>query len=68
MLYHNQGITKIPQTLQSSQQFIVISLMKSDTWLIQNISNAYQPRTDLSCQTDTLGFAAGERFRRAGER
>ena len=34
--------------------------MKSDTWLIQNISNAYQPRTDLSCQTDTLGFTTGQ--------
>ena len=60
MFNHDHCISQIPQTTQGSQQLVIISLMKSDTWLIQNISNAYQPRTDLSCQTDTLGFTAGQ--------
>ena len=57
MLHYNQSISQIPQMLQGSQKLIIVPLMKSDTWLVQNICNAYQSRTNLSCQTDTLGFA-----------
>ena len=60
MFHHDHSISQIPQATQCPQQLVIVSLMKSDTGLIQNISNAYQPRTDLSCQTDTLGFTTGQ--------
>ena len=60
MLYHKQCISQIPQTLQCRNQLIVVSLMQSDTWLIQNIRNPNQTGTDLGRQTDTLRFSTGQ--------
>ena len=42
MFYYNQRISKITQMFQRRKKFIIISLMKSDTRLIQNICNSDQ--------------------------
>ena len=60
MLYYDQSISKITQMLQCSDQLIIISLMQTDTWFIQNISNAHKPGTDLGRQTDSLCLATGQ--------
>ena len=60
MFHHDQGITQITQMTEGIQQFIIISLMQTDTWLIQNIGNTHQTGTDLGSQTDTLSLSAGQ--------
>ena len=39
--------------------------MQADAWLIEHIQHSSETSTDLSCQTDALGFTAGERHRRS---
>ena len=51
-------ITEFPRSrrcFKVPKQFIIIvSLMQSDTWFIQNICHTYESGTDLCCQTDSL--------------
>ena len=51
---------------QRFQQLIVISLVQSDTRLIQDIGNSDKSGTDLGRQTDSLCLAAGKGTRRPG--
>ena len=67
MLYHDQSIPQISQTLQSGQQFIVVPLVQADTGLVQNITHAHQPGTDLGGQSDALSLSAGQRGCRSGK-
>ena len=53
---------------QGPEQALVIALVQTDGGLIQDVHHANQSGANLARQTDTLGLAAGERFRRAGER
>ena len=53
---------------QGTQQAFVIALVQADRRLIQHVHHTNQPGANLARQTDTLGFAAGERFRRTGKR
>ncbi|VGP67581.1 hypothetical protein SB00610_03288 [Klebsiella quasipneumoniae subsp. similipneumoniae] len=53
---------------QGPEQALVIALVQADGGLIQDVHHANQSGANLARQTDTLGLAAGERFRRAGER
>ena len=68
VLYHNHGIAEIAQVDQRPQQTFVIALVKADGRLIQHVHHADQTGANLACQSNTLGFAAGERFRRTGQR
>ncbi len=67
MFDDNQGITQIPESLEGGQELIIISLMKTDGGLIQNISNANQARSNLGCQTNPLALASGQSCCRTGE-
>ena len=51
---------------QRFQQLIVISLVQSDTRLIQDIGNPHKSGADLGRQTDPLCLAAGKGTRRPG--
>ena len=46
------------------QEAPVIARMQPDGRLIQNVKHPAQFRTDLRCEANTLGFAAGKRGRR----
>ena len=61
MFNHNQTVTQITKTHQCTKKLIIISLMKSDTRFIQNISDSHQSGTNLCCQTDSLCFPTGQR-------
>ena len=50
VLHHDQGIAQIPQMPQCRQQLVVVPLVQADAGLIQDISNAHQPGTDLGSQ------------------
>ena len=58
MLHHDQAVAQITQMHQRSQKLVIVSLMQSDAWLVQNISNAHQSGTNLGCQTDSLSLTA----------
>ena len=60
MFHHNQTVTKIPKPHQCSEKLVIISLMKSDAWLIQNIGNSHKAGTNLCCKTDSLRLASGK--------
>ena len=60
MLYNDQAVSKITQLHQRTKKSVIIPLMQSDAWFIQNIGNSYQPGTDLGSQTDSLRLAAGK--------
>ena len=57
MFYNKQGIPQVTQTLQCCDQLIIVTLMQSDTRLIQNVRHTNQTGTNLGCQTDTLCFS-----------
>ncbi|VTM87635.1 Uncharacterised protein [Raoultella ornithinolytica] len=68
MLDDNHRIAQITQMNQRAEQTFVIALMQADGRLIQHIHHADQAGANLACQANTLGFTAGERFCRTGER
>ena len=43
MLHHQQCIAHIAQILQRFQQFIIVTLMQPDAWLVKYIQYTYQP-------------------------
>ena len=61
VLHDDQGISKIPQSLERRQELVVVPLMQTDTRFIQNLKDAHQARADLRGKTDPLRFAAGKR-------
>ena len=68
MLDDDQRIAQIAQAFERINQAGVIALMQTDARFIEDIQHADQTGTDLRRQSDTLGFAAGERACRTGKR
>ena len=60
MLHHNEGIAQIPELFQGHKQLVIVTLVKADGRLVQNIQNACQRRANLGSQSDTLALAAGQ--------
>ena len=54
VLNHDNCVAKVAQLLQRTDKSLVVALMKSDRWLVENIEYVYKLRTNLSGQTDTL--------------
>ena len=67
MLHDNQGVSEIPQIFECRQKLVIVPLVKADAGLIQNIGHAHQAGTDLGCQADSLGLAAGQASRGPGQ-
>ena len=63
MFYNDQTVSQITKLHQRTEKPVIVSLMKSDTGLIQNIGNTYQTGADLCSQTDPLCFPAGKSTR-----
>ena len=58
MLHHNHGIAGITQPLQRGDEPVVVPLVQSYAWLVQDVEHIHQPRTDLGCQPDALRLPA----------
>ena len=52
---------------QRRQKLVVVSLVKTDARLVENIGDAHQAGADLRCQTDSLRLAAGQGARCPGQ-
>ena len=68
MFDDNDGVPKVAELLECTNQPLIVALVKSDRRLIENIQRTHKPRTDLRRQTDALRLAARQRSGRAVER
>lgn len=50
---------------QRREKFVVVSLVKTDARLVENIGDTDKAGADLRCQTDSLRLTAGQRCRSA---
>ena len=58
MFHDDDAVAKIAQFHQGIDQFMIVTLMQSYTWLIKDIKNSGEPGTDLGGQPDPLRFTA----------
>ena len=61
MLYYDNRVSYITKFLERIDEFLIVSLMKSNRRFIQNIQNAHQRRTDLRSKPYTLCLTARKR-------
>ena len=63
MLDNDHRVTQLGEPAQGRQQSVVVAGMQADRWLIENVEDPHQPRTDLARQANPLCLASGERGR-----
>ena len=68
MLDDDDGIARIAQLLERSDQLGIVPLMKPDARLVKDIHDADKRRSDLRREPDTLRLPAGKRARFAPKR
>ena len=68
MLDHDQTVSEIAKAHQRTKKSVIVSLMKTDTWLIQNVRNSDQSGTNLCRKSDSLRLATGKRRCRTAQR
>ena len=61
VLHNDQRIAEVTQMTQGREQAIVVTLMQTNTWLIEDIKYPHQARADLRCKPNTLCLTARER-------
>src|SRR5437763_11466544 len=62
---HDDGIAEVAQFFKCGQQPGIVFMMQTDRRFIEDIQNAAEFRTDLSCQTYPLALASGQSICRA---
>src|SRR5690606_2787518 len=50
----------IAQMFEGTNQTVVVALVQTDAWLVQNVQNTLQTRANLRSQTDALRLAAAQ--------
>ena len=62
-LFYEKGYaaTGLAEILQRANEFNVIARVQPDTWLVEDVQDTYQLRTDLCCEAYALGFTATQR-------
>ena len=68
MLDHQHRVAEVAQPLERVEQALIVALMKSDRWLIEDVQHADQARSDLRREPDALALAARQRARGALQR
>ena len=53
----NDRVACIPQRLQALDEALVVPLVQTDAWLIQDVQHFGQPASDLRSQPNALGLA-----------
>ena len=61
VLNHKHGITAVPKLLERLNEAVIISLMQTNGRFVQNVKDAHEAGTNLSCQANTLGFSTRKR-------
>src|SRR5699024_7074050 len=60
VFYNDDAITQITQFAQGLNEAVIIALVQANRGLIQYVHDACQARTDLTGQTNALGFPTRE--------
>ena len=68
MLDDNHAVAHVAQLLERINKPLVITLMQTNTRLIEDIQHIHQPAAHLRCQADTLTLAARQTVRRPRKR
>ena len=58
VLDDDDRVADVAQFLERFNEFVVVALVQTNTWLVQNVKHACQLRADLRCQSDALCLAA----------
>jgi len=58
VLHHDDGVAEIAQPHQGLDELLVVRLVETDAWLVQNIKHPGKARPELRGQTDPLTFPA----------
>ena len=61
VLHDDQAVSEVTQMFQRREKFVVVSLVKTDARLVENIGDTDKAGADLRCQTDSLRLTAGQR-------
>ncbi len=61
-------VATVTQALERADEPVVVARVQADARFVQDVERARESRTELCRETDTLGFAAGERVGAAIER
>jgi len=56
MFYNYEGISKVSKICECIDEALIVSLMKTNRWLIQNIEHAHERTAYLCGKPDSLGF------------
>ena len=68
VLDDEQRVAEVAKLLQRGDEPRVVARVEADRRLVEHVQHAAQAAADLAGQSNALGFAAGERRRRAAER
>ena len=60
MFYYDDGITQVAQFLQTVDESLVVSLVQTDTWLIEDVEHIDELAANLGSKTDALAFTTRE--------
>ena len=58
MFYYDDGIADVAKFLQTIDEALVITLVQSDTWLVEDIEYIDLLTADLCSKSDALAFTA----------
>ena len=61
VLDHNHGVTHVAQALERCNEAVVVTLVKADGRLVQDVEHAHEPGADLRGKADALRLSARER-------
>ena len=56
MFYYDDGITQVAQFLQTVDESLVVSLVQTDTWLVEDVEHIDELTANLGSKTDALAF------------
>ena len=60
MFYYDDGITQVAQFLQTVDESLVVSLVQTDTWLVEDVEHIDELTANLGSKTDALAFTTRE--------
>ena len=64
VVFHNDDrVAKVSQFFKRGYQPFVITLVQTNTWLVEDVKHVNQLRTNLRGESDALAFATRKRYR-----
>ena len=67
MLDHDQRVAQVAETEQGLDQTLIVPLVKTDAWLIEDVEDTDETGTDLCGEPDSLRLSSGQSGRRPAE-